>query len=393
MQKELQQNEVYDIAKNISATENEEEKDEMLDSLAEVIAKHFEEDNSKPIEDAIKKALDESDLETSNIIMDEVYLEIESLCFEDDENIEFDSTMQLMPCTLVTDNNSVLIPSINSIESTIRKYFLEYNIIESPEQFRLGTALLIDEEVNNFKFQDWWNTHRQIIEEDNQEESESFKFRDQKLKVISETVVSLLYLIPIITNKGNNSEVVELIYNSYVDADLWGKISAELSSEDFEMTVFTPMGISETIQQSTYIVQDVEFDNFFDQYSEEEIVDIGYIQLSDDPDKYVVLFFDSEDDMINQFYNYGTQGDPASFVSMLVEKCLKNNNKTLFSFDEKIDMVTLNKWKESNEPVSIKKLLGKANIIDLHESYRMSTINSPISDPDMDNYSKKRTLH
>lgn len=392
MHTELQQNEVYEIAKKITAINNEEQQDEMLDELSEVIARHFESKDSTPIEDAIALALKESDIDTTNVIMDEAYLEIESLCYEDGPD-EFESTMQLIPCTVMTDNESAIIPSINDFENVIRKHLIHSKIIDSEDQFRLGTVFLNEDDVGTFNFQNWWNMHRAIIEEDEETKLKNSVIRNQAIKIIPDSTVSLFYLVPIIVNQDNNTELVNIIYNSYTDVETWGAISANLSSEEAKVTVFPPMGISETITQSSYILQDIEFDEFFDEYAADESIDIGYMQLSDDPNEYVVLFFDNEDYTVRQCYNYGTQGEVAEFASLLVTKCIKNNNKTLFSFDETIDMGTLDKWRNADSPVSIKKLLQKSNAIDLQESYRMSMINNPNSDPIMDGYSKQRTIH
>jgi hypothetical protein len=393
MQETLQQNEVYEIAKKIAATKDESQQNDMLEELSEVIAKHFEDNNSKPIEDAIRKALNEENLEASNIIMDEVYLEIESLYFEGDNDTEFDSTMQIIPCTITTDKDNVVVPSIDNFEEIIRKNLLDNQLIERPEQFKLGTLFLSEDDLTSFKFQDWWNIHRGIVEEDTSEKPNFLKSRDQKIQLIPDATVSLFCLVPIIVDQDGNLDLVDAIYNSYVDVDAWGKIGAELSTEDFKISVFPPMGIAETIQQSTYIIQDVEFDEFFDEYTQDETTEVGYIQIADDPDEYIVLFFDGEDHTLSQFYHYGTQGDAVSFVTMLVEKCIKNNYQTLFSFEEKIDMETIETWRNTEGPILITKLLKQSNPIDLDESYRMSMINNLISDSEMDSYKTKRTIH
>jgi len=53
MQKKLQQNAVYEIAKKIAASKDEKKTDKLLDTLSEVVAELFESNNSKPIEEAI----------------------------------------------------------------------------------------------------------------------------------------------------------------------------------------------------------------------------------------------------------------------------------------------------------------------------------------------------
>jgi len=325
--------------------------------------------------------------------MDGAYIEIESLCFTDDEGIDFDSTMQLLPCTIQSDKDSIVVPSIDTFQEVMRKHLVKQQIIEDEDQFHLGAVLLSEDDLANFSFQQWWDMHRKIIETDAFSQPDVENNRDQKIKLIPDATVSLFFLVPIIVGKYDNRQLVESVYNSFVDIDTWKAISSELSSEDFEITTFPPMGISETIQQSNYILQDVEFDAFFDEYTDEEESEVGYIQLTDDPNEYVVLFYNGTEKYLTQFYHYGTQGDPASFASLLVEKCIKNNNTPLVSFEDTLDMQTIEEWKTASEPVSLNQLLKKSNVIDLSEAYRLSTINSMITDPDMDTYSSKRTLH
>jgi hypothetical protein len=394
MQKKLQQNVVYELAKKIAATTDEKKQEKLLDKLSDAISQHFESKESAPIEEAISTALNAEQLEVCNIIMDEAYLEIESLCFDDDNGTSFESTMQLLPCTITTDNNSIVVPSIDTFQQVIRKHLVKQQIILEEDQFHLGAILLNEDDLANFKFQDWWNIHRGIIETDAFSQANPSNNRDQKIKLIPDATVSLFFLVPILVDKNDNRQLFESVYNSFTDIETWREISEELSSDDFEITTIPPMGIAETIQQSNYILQDIEFNVFFDeQTEEEEDTEVGYIQLTDDPNEYVVLFYNSTDRTLNQFYHYGTQGDGASFASLLVEKCIKNNNTPLVSFEDTIDMNTLDGWTKSSEPVSIDNLLKKSNVIDLSEAYRMSTINNPNTSPEMDSYSQKRTLH
>lgn len=394
MQKKLQQNVVYGIAKKIAATTDEKKQEKLLDKLSEALAEHFESKDSAPIEEAISNALNAEELEVANVIMDEAYLEIESLCFDDDNGISFESTMQLLPCTIKTDRDNIVVPSIDTFQQVIRKHLVKQQIILEEDQFHLGAILLSEDDLANFRFQEWWNIHRGIIETDAFSQPNPSNNRDQKIKLIPDATVSLFFLVPILVDKNDNSQLHESVYNSFMDVETWREISQELSSDEFEITTIPPMGIAETIQQSNYILQDIEFNVFFDeQTEEEEDTEVGYIQLSDDPHEYVVLFYNGTDRTLNQFYHYGTQGDSATFASLLVEKCIKNNNTTLVSFEETLDMSTIDGWKKSDVPVSIDNLLKKSNVIDLNEAYRMSTINNPNTSPEMDNYSQKRTLH
>lgn len=394
MQKKLQQNVVYELAKKIAATTDEKKQEKLLDKLSDAIAQHFESKDSAPIEEAISTALNAEQLEVSNIIMDEAYLEIESVCFDSDDGTSFESTMQLLPCTIQTEKDSIVVPSIDTFQQVIRKHLLRQQIILDEDQFHLGAILLSEDDLTNFRFQEWWNIHRDIIETDAFSQVDVSNNRDQKIKLIPDATVSLFFLVPIIVDKNNNIQLLESIYNSFVDIETWHEISKELSTEAFKITTFPPMGISETIQQSNFILQDVEFDAFFDEQTEEdEDTEVGYIQLTDDPNEYVVLFYNGTEKTLNQYYHYGTQGDGASFASLLVEKCIKNNNTTLVSFEDTIDIQIVDDWKKASEPVPLGDLLKKSNIIDLDEAYRMSTINNPISDPEMDSYSHKRTIH
>jgi hypothetical protein len=394
MQKKLQQNAVYEIAKKIAATNDEKKQEKLLDKLSDLVAQHFESKDSKPIEEAISTALNAEELEVSNIIMDEAYLEIETLCFDDDDEVSYESTMQLLPCTIKTDNSSIVVPSIDTFQQVIRKHLIKQQIILEEDQFHLGAILLSEDDLTNFRFQDWWNIHRGIIETDAFSQPNPSNNRDQKIKLIPDATVSLFFLVPILVDKGDNTQLLESVYNSFTDVETWRQISLELSNDHFEITTISPMGIAETIQQSNYILQDIEFNVFFDeQTQDEEDTEVGYIQLANDPNEYVVLFYNGTDKTLNQFYHYGTRGDGATFASLLVEKCIKNNNIPLVSFEDTVDMGTVDSWTKSSEPISLDNLLKKSNVIDLNAAYQMSIINNPNSDPEMDNYPHKRTLH
>lgn len=385
--KEKQENQIYTLSKKISLVKDEAQREKLLVKLNTILSKHFESEQTVLIEEALTKAIQDEDVDTVNLLMDEIHLEIEMLSFED-EGKEYDSVMQLMPVTLVTHGSAVQLPSIDDFEAIIAQSLVNKKIIDKPEQFHLGTIFLSQEDVDTFTLQDWWNTHRDIIEEpDSKHYEENKKIRAGRIRVPIEKSVSMFYFVPVITYEDEQYDVMERIYDSHLEVNFWRTISEGLSSEECSLTIFPPMGVAESMENSKYIMQDIEFSMFFDQFSSENEIEIGYIKVSDNED-YAVLFFDGEDNMLHQFYRYEIDGDSSDFVSMLVEKCL-NAGKSLYSFEDKVDMETLTNWSETEDAIDLDKIMKNSNLIDLEESFRMCKI----SHPSIDDESNEQTIH
>ncbi len=388
-EKEVLKNNIYKLALDALEAKDQEKHEKLLNKLSLAIAKEFENSNTEIIEGAITQALDEQNSKITNLILDEANLEIELLSYEDDNNQEYDSVMQLMPFNVLSRKKSITIPPIEQVEKFIAQALLEQGIINRVEQFHLGTIFLSQEDVDSFSLQDWWNTHRDIIQEPENEHYEKNKqIRSNPIRVKLDKVISMFYFVPVITYKENEEVVMEKIYDSHMDVEFWQEIGHSFSSEDVSITLFPPMGISESMENTKYIMQDVEFNLFFEEFSSEKEIELGYVSINDAPDDYVVLFFDGEDHSLHQFYRYETNGDSADFISMLVEKCI-NAGKNLYSFEKKVDMDTLNEWSEQEESVDLSKLMKESNQIDLAESFRMCRINHP----SMDNENTNQTIH
>jgi len=382
-------NQIYKIAKQISSATNEVQENELILELSNLLATKFEQSEPLEIEEAITKALDEDNIELTNIILDEANFEIENLCIETPDGKELDSTMQLMPCVLMSAEKNLLLPSLNEIEESIRTQLVEAKIIESPQQFHLGTIFLSQEEVDRFSLLDWWKTHRDIIEEDSSKNKvENAQIRANKIRINMTRGISMFFFVPVIVREENNDKILDNIFDSYIDVDFWNNLSHKMQLGDYGMLIFPPMAIADTMSDTKIIMQDIEFGLFFEEHSSEENVEIGYIKLEDKEDNYAVIFFDGDAQLLFQFYRYETEDDPSGFVAMLIEKCIEQK-KTLYSFNSTITQNTLKAWAHTSEAVDITKLMKDSNQIDLEKASKIiNPGNSYLSD-----YNTEQTIH
>ncbi len=383
-------NQVYKIAKQISSATNEDQENELIIELSNLLASNFEKSEEVELEEALQQALNDQDIELTNIILDEANFEIENLCIETPDGKEFDSTMQLMPCVLMSAEKTLLLPSLNEIEASIRTQLVEAKIIESPEQFHLGTIFLSQEDVDRFSLLDWWKTHRDITEEDSSiNKEENAQIRTNKIRVNMTRGISMFFFVPVIVREENNEQILDNIFDSYIDVDFWNNLSHKMQLlGEYGMLLFPPMAIADTMTDTKIIMQDIEFGLFFEEHSREDNVEIGYIKLEDKEDNYAVIFFDGYAQLLFQFYRYETEDDPSGFVTMLIEKCLEQG-KTLYSFDSTITQDTLISWARNKEAIDITKLMKDSNQIDLEKTSKIINPGySYISD-----YNTEQTIH
>ncbi len=380
MLKETKKNDIYELAKKITSIMDDESKEKVfvktVEKLNELIAKNLEDEESNLIEDAIEKALEDESGVIFEVLTDEINYEIENVLFEEGET-EFDSTMYLMPCILVSNRINVNIPSINQIEEEVRLGLLEAGLISDKSQFNVGTIRLGQDDLDEMSIRDWWVTHRDIIDEGSyseKEKSDNDNIRNAKTTLERNQAVSLFYFVVTIVNKDNNKEICDLIYDSQLNTELWSNMANKFSDENNKFTILPAMPVDESMDNADVILEMVNFELFFEDSAYEENTEIGYIKISDAENQYAVLFFDGESNLLNRFYKYDTEGDNDFFVSNLIELCLKNPERTLYSFEKSITMKTLNLWREAEDIVDISDLLKEANQIDLVQAYQFCSL-------------------
>jgi len=390
----VQENKIYKIAKEISISESDELNNKLIISLSEHISEHFEKNDSQYIENAIMQSVQEENAVITNIIMDEIHFDIENVFFEDEKGNEFDSTMYVMPCVVLNRTYDVLFPSISNVESIICKHFIKNGIIENKTQFRLGTIRISQGKFDEMSLQDWWNTHRDIIDDDENGDfsSENKQIRELTNKIQMDKVISVFYFVPIIVNTDDNGDIVENIYESYIHVDMWNSIGSEISDisdNDSKFTFFPPMPIAESTDNIKKIMQSLEFDLFFNQYAYMDSIEIAYAKISDSPFNYAILFFDGEDQTLVQFYKYDTDDDTLSFIATLIEKCIENPVRTLHFLEKEIELKKLVEWSNAKQSIDLSYYLNGSNEIDLIEAYRMYSLNNPY----IDSFLNKTILH
>ena len=156
-------NKLYDTAQKLKAvyTDSTKEKEvlELNSLLNDEVSNLFENNQSEIIESTLTQIINENDGELLDIVLDEVNFEIENVLYEDDtDNKDYDSTMVLVPCVIMSQAEAISIPSIQSFEDHIRKALLSQNLIQSKEQFNLGTIRLSQGALGEFTTQDWWQS-------------------------------------------------------------------------------------------------------------------------------------------------------------------------------------------------------------------------------------------
>lgn len=371
MQKNIK--ELCDLVKEINTIveKNDEErlKQQSL-QLNVLISKHFENGNGSIIDDAIASIYKDGNQLSKEIIEEEVDFEIENLLFEENGK-EYDSSMFLTPCIIITKDDTTVIPSINDFEKNIRNSLINKGLISNISQFQLGTVRLTPEDIEFMSSQDWWNIHRDIVDEadyNEEEKKENDEIRNSYFENETDSFVSLFYLVTTITNEDSNGEICENIYESQFDADFWAGITHEMSNDRVKFTILPPLPIKESIENAKVITEMVNFELFFEVGSSENI-EIAYAKTNIDG-QYIVLFFDEETKFLERFYLYDTFGDSEHFVCNLIALCMEHGNKNLYNIEDIVENDTVNKWRDIKDIVDINYLFKKANKIDLEESSR-----------------------
>lgn len=121
-------NKLYDTAQKLKAvyTDSTKEKEvlELNSLLNDEVSNLFENNQSEIIENTLTQIINENDGELLDIVLDEVNFEIENVLYEDDtDNKDYDSTMVLVPCVIMSQAEAISIPSIQSFEIILGKLF------------------------------------------------------------------------------------------------------------------------------------------------------------------------------------------------------------------------------------------------------------------------------
>ncbi len=361
---------IEQIQTNIS-TNNEQAIRQLSEQLNSVISGHFEQSNQEVIMEVLEASKYKKD-NFSEILLEELDFEIENVLYENEAGKDVDSTMFIMPCLLTSQLDSFNVPSINQFEQVLRQSLISKGIIKNEYQINIGTIRLAETDVENMSKQDWWNVHRDIIDEktaDQETKEENKNIRNTVISYKPASGVSIFYLVATIEDYDNNSQICDSLYELESDIEFWGDLMKKYEPNGVKITTLPLMPIAEGIENANFIMEGVTFELFFEHGLEESSA-VAYSQIKEDPTKYVVFFFDEDTKYLNAFYYVNIYQDSQNFVCHLVELCLNHEETPLYSLNNPISQKQLNEWKETKQMVDFDKYLEDSNNIDLNETIK-----------------------
>lgn len=361
---------IEQIQTNIS-TNNEQAIRQLSEQLNSVISGHFEQSNQEVIMEVLEASKYKKD-NFSEILLEELDFEIENVLYGNEAGKDVDSTMFIMPCLLTSQLDSFNVPSINQFEQVLRQSLISKGIIKNEYQINIGTIRLAETDVENMSKQDWWNVHRDIIDEktaDQETKEENKNIRNTVISYKPASGVSIFYLVATIEDYDNNSQICDSLYELESDIEFWGDLMKKYEPNGVKITTLPLMPIAEGIENANFIMEGVTFELFFEHGLEESSA-VAYSQIKEDPTKYVVFFFDEDTKYLNAFYYVNIYQDSQNFVCHLVELCLNHEETPLYSLNNPISQKQLNEWKETKQMVDFDKYLEDSNNIDLNETIK-----------------------
>ncbi len=370
---------IEQIQQNISYN-NEEAIKKLSEQLNTVISENFEKSNEEVFTEILNISKTKQD-NFSEILSEELDFEIENVLYEDSNGNDIDSTMFLMPCLLTSQLDRFNVPSIAQFETVLKSELVSKGIIKNKDQFTIGTIRLAESDIETMSKQDWWNIHRDIIDEkhaDADTRKENEQIRNTVVSYDPASSVSIFYLVATIENKDNNSTICDDLYELESDIDFWGDLMKKHEPSGVKITTLPLMPISEGIENAQFILEGVTFELFFEHGMQESSA-IAYSQVKENPDKYVVFFFDDETKYLNAFYYVNIYQDSQNFICHLVELCLNQEEAPLYALNDKISQQQLDTWKDTKQMVDFEKYINNSNKIDLLESIKFCSFSDTIS--------------
>lgn len=364
---------IKNLIENIPDMDYDDKVDAIVDNVDQLLGSG----KSSDIELLLNNYLDSGNEKYVDPLMEAVTYVIENIPLTIDGK-DYESTMQLIPCTFAIKGEKAKLPSIDTIEENIREKLLQEKVIINQEQFHLGTVRLSQEAVSEMKITDWYQMHNDVLGEVMSDGKSNNSELRNKLTIIDDSkTISVFYLVAVIIDRDSNANVLSDIYDSVNNINLWSTMAEGLGEENVMITMFPPTSILEAIDNVTFVMQGLEFDMFFNEHTAGRDVELIYGKVKNIHDEYVVLFVDSEEKTISQYYIYDTQGEPEDFVSVLLNKCHENPNIRLFRTHEPIEDKKLNEWANSELDPDVSDLIDESDEIDVSISKKIFEINNP----------------
>lgn len=351
--------------------------EEQIDEIITIVEEMLQSEKSNEIEMILNEYLDSETVSAVDTLMEAISFVVENTNIVVDSK-EYESTMQLIPCTFATKGGGATLPSINSIESKIRSELLKNNVINSEEQFHLGTVRLSQEAVSEMRITDWFSMHNDILTEVMSSAKEDNRdLREKETFIDDDKTVSVFYLVCSILDREHNAQILSNLYESVADISLWSNMCHNVGEKNVTITMFPPTSIIEGIENVNFVMQGLEFDVFFNEFSSPKDTEIAYAKVSEQKNEFVVIFLDGEDKTIRQYYIYDDQGYPEDFVNVLLTKCSEKSYCRLYRLNSEVSDETLDLWSKSEIDPDISDLVNESDEIDIETSKKIYELINP----------------
>lgn len=356
------ENPLYHLAKQITLSKNDAEKESLFEKLGEMLNKIFKTEKMDEIENALSIAHENQEVDVMSIIMDDSEIEISNFDFEKD-GVEFTSSMLLLPCMMITKQDKVTLPSIGKFQEVIQKHLLEAKLINEADDFRLGAVRIDGNTIDDLSMNDWWTIHRNFMNDVGTPENAQKLAHRQSQEI--ESGVSLFYLVPFVVSKEADETLLDNILSNSQLGDLWSDVSQELSDSNVGLQILVPDFITSSISDSQFILQSSQIQLLMNEYNEYDNIEMAYMK-TDDEGTYLIFFIDNEGNTLADFYLFETDGNENEMVEMLITEVQKFPTQRLWHFDEAIHIDDLEDWYEE-ETIDLEHLMKKAHEVDIKQ--------------------------
>ena len=361
-QESLPKNPLYHLAKQITLSQNDAEKEALFEKLGEMLNKMFKTEKIDEIEHALTIAAENDEDDVMSIIMDDTEIEISHIDFEKDD-VEYTSSMLLLPCVMITKKDEVTLPAIGTFQEVIQRHLLEAKLINQADDFRLGAVRIDNDTIDDLSMNDWWSIHRNIMSDAGTVENEKKLAHVQSQEV--ESGVSLFYLVPVVVSKEADETLLENILTESQIGNLWTNISQELSNSNVGINILAPNFITDSISDSQFILQSSQIQLLMKEYNEYENIEMAYMK-TDEEGTYLIFFIDNEGNSLVNFYLFETDGNETEMIDMLITEVQNFPTQRLWHFDEAIHIDDLEAWYEE-ETIYLDHLMKTAHEVDIRQ--------------------------
>ena len=371
-------NQIYELAKNISQTSGEK-KEHLLIKFGKTLDQAFEKKDDSIIE-ATRMAINNNEEEVTQIINDEIELSIETIPFRLDK-VDYESTLFLLPISIRASKEKVRIPSIKKIEEALLK--ASKNIINETTTLKVGAIRLPYEHAEDVSLFEWWDMHRQILNEDATDPNiQAYKNLEERVTLdeLEEVIYTPVCLIK--PDEIDPEDISELLEH---ESDLLMSLSEQFSTDDLDLQ-FLPLGsINTALENGKNALEYNKFDRFCETHIKNQNVEILVTPINDQPGSTCVFVLDLDDrDYIAHYVFECTEDDLPDFWAFISDFA-EQSQTPLWRYETGIDSSALSPFNlTENQVLNFHNIIEKSDYIDSH-----ATMTSYLGY----NNNKKITLH